>query len=183
MGIIIQLSGWKGSGKDTLADYLVERLPNCKTYSYANYLKNIFCEKFKMTREEMELYKRNEDVYFDSIKEAYPDLESPNVRMGLIRISAELKKNHGNDCFINVVKAHIETCSDMQYHIITDMRFENEMNLFPDALLVRINRECCKSDLPMENNLNDSKFDLYLDNNSTLDLFYKECDVLIDLIK
>ena len=42
--LIVQLSGWKGSGKDTLANYLCQRLSSVKTYSYANSLKIEFCK-------------------------------------------------------------------------------------------------------------------------------------------
>ena len=112
--LIIQFSGWKGSGKDTLADYLVERLPSVKKYSYAGLLKTAFCEKFNIDFENLEIYKRDEKLFFVSIKDYYPELKNPNVRMGLIEYSCELKDKFGSDYFIEVVAQQIKENSDIR---------------------------------------------------------------------
>ena len=181
--LIIQFSGWKGSGKDTLADYLVERLPSVKKYSYAGLLKTAFCEKFNIDFENLEIYKRDEKLFFDSIKDYYPELKNPNVRMGLIEYSCELKDKFGSDYFIEVVAQQIKENSDIRVHLITDCRFKQEFDRFKDALLLRIERKVCASDLPMENLLNNEKFDLYLSNNTTLLDYQKECEYVYELIK
>ena len=89
----------------------------------------------------------------------------------------------GAEFFINTVKTDIEICEDQDtIHIITDMRYKNEYNAFPDALRVRVDRQSCKTTLETEGALDDEYFDLFLNNNTTIENYMKECEVVANLI-
>lgn len=179
--IIIQLSGFKGSGKDTVGKYLQSKLPACKLYAYADVLKEQFCKKFDFDLEKLEEYKRDENLEFEQIKDYYPNIKKASIRFGLIEYSNELKKEHGENYFIDIVTKKIESFPmSFGYHIITDMRCKNEMEAFKDSYSIRINRDSCGSNIPMENNLNNEKFDYYIDNNTTLEDLYLKCDNLYE---
>ena len=62
------------------------------------------------------------------------------------------------------------------------MRYKNEYNAFPDALRVRVDRQSCKTTLETEGALDDEYFDLFLNNNTTIENYMKECEVVANLI-
>lgn len=51
-----------GMGKDVLSDYLVTKLPGWERGSFANAVKNVFCESFGVTREFVEEWKRRSEI-------------------------------------------------------------------------------------------------------------------------
>ena len=73
----------------------------------------------------------------------------------------------------------IEKDKHIQYHIITDCRFPKEME-YKNSISIRIDRQSCKSDFKMENNLNDYKFNFYIDNNKDLDNFNEQIEKIVD---
>ena len=178
--MIIQLHGFKGAGKDTLAEYLVKNLKNAKQYSYANYLKQKPCEMTGLSLLDIELYKRTR-VEFESIRYQFPECESATVREALIFLSESTKEIYGRDIFIKKVDEEIARNKDVDFHIISDLRYKNEYDYF-DSLLITIDRQVCKNDLESENQLTGERFDVYLNNNGTKEEFEKECRVVFDLL-
>lgn len=59
MAIIVAVSGWKGSGKDTASDYLIEK-HGFKKISFASPLKDTVSEQFKISRESIDLQETKE---------------------------------------------------------------------------------------------------------------------------
>jgi len=60
---IVTLSGNMGSGKDTVAGYIKELIPEAKSYAFADHLKQIAIEVFECTIEEV--YGDNKEVDFE----------------------------------------------------------------------------------------------------------------------
>ncbi len=174
--IIILLSGYAGSGKDTFADLLIE-LCESKGISYKKYA---FADEVK--KDISIMYK--EFVTFESlftqegkakeIIKSETSEETKTARQLLIEHSANMKKVYGNDYWAQIVCKQIDGSNKI--HIISDWRYnieyETVCSYFHDCkiITVRINRSFLKvlSD-PSEHELDDKTFDYVVNNHSTFD--------------
>jgi hypothetical protein len=107
---IIACASQYGNGKDELCNYLVTQMPDWKRGSLADPVKDIYCKAFGVTREFVELWKRNPEP---------PPGFSENVRTGLQYIGDGFRKIK-EDVWIDIaLKAG-------EQKIYSDSRYLNE---------------------------------------------------------
>lgn len=128
---VILISGCKRSGKDTVANRLIEKITlsenkKCEKISFADPLREICSIAFGFTP----------DHYGDDLKEVVVPEWKMSPRDALIKVGTELfRKQVDKDIW---VKATIQRMakSSADYIFITDVRFHNEMEMvkaaFPD---------------------------------------------------
>ncbi len=188
----IIISGKKQNGKDTIADYLIEKIRkhgySCKKISFADPVKD-FCintlglkreycygtgdDKKRLTHlawEKMSLFLR--DRYKDKtgymtyreVLEVFGTDIIRNMFYGDTWLEAPIRKDHGVD-----------------FVIIPDARFPNEINIFKDMgmPIVRVVRDDVdnSSTSEAETALDDYSFDKIIYNNGTIADLYKKIDL------
>lgn len=173
---IILLSGWAGSGKDLLADYLVKNR-NYTKFSFASNLKKKVSEHY------------NIDYNLTLTQEGKKTIvNGSSIRELLIDYSKEIR-NKNDNIFVEYICDEIklfdsyktkrgETLSDI---VISDLRYMNEINLINQIFhkskifTIRINRHHNSpvNDIS-ENQLDLFKFDYIIDNKGSKEDLYKE---------
>ena len=109
--MLIGLTGFAGTGKDTVADILVEDY-DYERLSFADPLKDMFCASNGLTREELELRKRSEMW----------------IREGLQELGLS-KRAIREDYWIHQLELRMHTLRKVgaENFVISDVRFENEL--------------------------------------------------------
>lgn len=64
---MIAICGVKRSGKDTLAEILKSKIPSAEVYHFADHLKDLVCQKYGVTRQELEELKVQDTVFRDGM--------------------------------------------------------------------------------------------------------------------
>lgn len=189
---IIAICGFQGSGKDTLADILVNKYCFIK-FSFASATKDVVASLFGWNREMLE---GNTPEYRDkrNIVDTWwsEKLSIPNFtpRMALQMIGTDLfRKKFFDEIWVSIVERKIIENIDKNI-VISDCRFLNEINMVKkyNAKLIHIYRKLphCFYDYKYDNNIyqeiyNDilrlhesetswikSDFDLEINNNDTI---------------
>lgn len=123
MAHIIQLSGKKRHGKDTVASILRDKLPMAHIFSFAEPLKQILATTLGLTLEQLD-QKKNEDNEY---------------RMMLQRLGTEaVKPIFGDNVWYNLLLKKVEALPINSIVIVPDWRFIEE--IFPESFKVRITR-------------------------------------------
>lgn len=173
---IILISGKAGHGKDTVGDYLTEKLDaqgkKVLVCHFGDAVKHV-CTKFFGWdgRKTPEGRKLTQHVATDTTRAKYP--------------------NFWADFIVKLLDVFYD---EWDVVLIPDLRFTNEVTLmqnwFPDVTTLRVNRpgfvreEFNEDTLKhvSENQLDDYNFDYVIDNNSTLDDLYKKVDSFIEAV-
>lgn len=154
MKIIIMVSGFAGSGKDTASDYIAKTFGFAK-YGLADSLKDLVSAKFNLSRPRLDdqCYKKtsisNNKTVRDLLIEEATKARAENVNVWIDKTIAKFKEDK---------------------IIISDFRYPNEyfrlIEKFEKVITVRITRDTAVP-LPLESEhqLDTFKFDLYLNNN------------------
>ena len=172
---IIGLHGLAGSGKDTVADYIVKKY-NYKKTSFATPLKIIVSlisgwnydfvdgKEDRQLRETLEHYKYN-----------------MTCRQMMQYIGTDLfRKQFNENIWINITKNYIDNHSENI--IVTDCRFENEINLIKKmgGKIIIIKRNNINSVNKHESEKNIEIDDAYIiENNGTLEELYMNIDEIL----
>lgn len=166
---IIAFHGKAHSGKDTAFEVAKALIPNVKGYAFAQKLKEYVCEKYKLTKEQ---------VYDPVLKESYIEEYGKTVRQILQDEGQYLRETEGEDVFTRTVFESIEhdhKHNNMEYAIITDLRYENEAKLIKEKQgkivhVIRPNHEgTLHSNHSSEKPLPEEYVDKLIMNDSTLD--------------
>jgi hypothetical protein len=195
INMIIGIAGQHSNGKGIVATYLTDKLNKLYRIAwyhvgFADNVKRIFCETFKVNREFIEEWKR---------KDESPPGFQMSVRQGLIFIGDGFRKIQSNIWIDLLLKNNTKNL------IISDVRYVNEFNYIRNnagitMLLWRPNHE---NDLPngseqqvmqfvnMLKNVPDGliknkdiPFDVCIKNEGTInDLYEKINNIIIPLIK
>ena len=128
--MIIGLSGFKGSGKDTVASYLKNY--GFETISYSGPLKDITAILFNWPRnllegntKESREWREEPDLFWSEKL----NIENFNPRYALQYIGTELLRNNFyHDIWITLIEKKINDKSSNNI-VITDCRFKNELKL------------------------------------------------------
>lgn len=201
---VILISGWKGSGKDSVADYLMNnhnfiKFTFAKTLkNYTSKLYNIPLRKFyNRNLKEKPLLKfpvKSNDKFTDSIhklllKEFSNDLENQDLKYwtprALIILEGSIKRSVDSNFWVKKVMKEME--GDGLYYkpelcVISDCRYKSEVKAFKekfgkDLITIRINRfNTINTNDPSERDLDNYNFDYVLNNNGSLEDLYKKID-------
>jgi hypothetical protein len=178
---IILISGYSGSGKDTLADLFLPM--GFKKYAMADSLKTFTAERhgfsFALTQ--------SQEGKATIIKSTLTHKEV-TVRQLLIDDSLEMKLSSQDPAFWARILAQKLREERPEYVVISDWRYKEELNhlktIFPDAEMkkIRVIRDnVSPSKDPSEHDLDNFSFNYVVKNNSTLDILKSECFKILNL--
>lgn len=199
---IIMISGWKRSGKDTSADYLVEKY-GFERISFAGPLKDMVAAEYGIPRSHCDDPEFKEKPIL-----SLPAIGSDNFTKAFLQIiGPELKEINGvkywtpralciskgstnrsvrSDYWVKRAVEEMQKNPEKTY-IISDVRYKTEMNQViefagkENVISIRINRfETNPSQDASEIDLDDyNKFDHIISNRAGLDMLYRSLDSIV----
>jgi hypothetical protein len=117
---MIGLIGQKGSGKDTVADFLVE-YHGYQKLAYAAPLKRVCRELFLLDEDQLHDPQRKEEV---------DDFWGMTPRQMMQRVGTDLVRTHlGQDFWLKHMDLTLSSLPSMDRVVISDIRFPNEATL------------------------------------------------------
>ncbi len=120
---IIGIIGAIGSGKDTIAEYLIET-QHFDKYAFASKVKDVACVVFGWNREMMEGLTPKSRKWREEVDEYW----GITPREAMQKIGTEMFRKHIDDkIWIKAVIREIQYKSNSRKIVITDCRFENEI--------------------------------------------------------
>jgi dephospho-CoA kinase len=127
--MILGICGFQSSGKDTVADYLINNY-GFKKLSFAGALKDIVAIMFSWSREKLEGLTKEDREWREEIDIWWEkSLDIPNLtpRYVLQHFGTDLFRNHWHkDIWVKILEKKL---SDYENIVVTDCRFENEINI------------------------------------------------------
>ena len=165
--IIIQVGGFKRSGKDTISQMIANHYQLSgklvDILHYADPIKQIAASIFDISLEQLDEFKNNKTELwrFDQFENTY---KVTDFREILMKIGNEaIKPVFGNDVWQKIMWEKIEK-SEADIIIIPDFRFKVEH--IPNAVTIRIINDDITNDTdhPSETELIDFDFDMLIDN-------------------
>jgi hypothetical protein len=124
---IIGIYGYIGSGKDTIADYLVKK-HGFKKFAFADALKDVVSAIYGWDREQL----NGSTPESRSWRETHDPSRGLSPRQALQQIGTDLFRNKYNtNVWINAMKYRLQNHAGEKI-IITDCRFPNEIQLVRD---------------------------------------------------
>jgi hypothetical protein len=187
--MLIAFCGYKGSGKDTCSDYLVEKY-GFKKIAFADQLKNILKTMFMFT---------DEQLYGTIEQKETPDARwfGCTPRLAMQYVGTELIRNQlgtimpslGNDYFVKYLEMQIMAmrAKDPTVNIvISDLRCLNEEKLVRkfSGWISKIERETLEQN---DSHLTETEFlkiqsDFPIKNNKNVKSLYRELDALVEKV-
>jgi hypothetical protein len=234
---VIALSGWKKSGKDTLASHLIEKYSAVRV-SFADPLKDSVAEEFDISRTSLDSVTEKEtpllhlpvdpqDDFSKTIAEfmvkefrtsdgeiadtcTYKDNKfygvfhkhtevftgEPNsirymsllpmywTPRALAILKGSVNRSVASDFWVKKAVEKIRK-SGSDLLVIPDLRYKSEMKQLTrafgdDVSFVRVNRfDSSESEDPSERDLDDAKFDYYIDNKGTVAEAFKQLEKIL----
>lgn len=198
------ISAWKGSGKDTAADYLVKEF-GFKRLGFADPLKDMCASLFGVTRrlfddtvmkESPIMYmpvqakdgfsKNVTDFMVKEFKQANVFEQTKYWTPRALAILVGSTMRSVNPDFW--VEKAVSQCQPDQMYVISDCRYKNEIESVKRSaatvVTMRINRfDSSPSDDPSERDLDDYPFDITLKNHGTLEEFIASLKAFTAVIK
>ena len=173
--ILIGITGSAGSGKDSLADKIINKYSGAIKIAFADPLKLACKELFQLSCDQ--LYVRQEKEKIDPRWN-----KSPRELFQIIG-SDLLRDRFDEDIFIKSTREKIKKLSqEHKIIIVTDCRFENETQLIRDmgGIVIHLKRPNIKriNDHISENPVKIMTGDIELVNNSTIDKLLEEIKII-----
>lgn len=195
---VIALSGWRGSGKDTAADYLVQE-HGYSQLSFASVLKDTVAEQYGFPRRWCD-----DREMKDAALVGYPVVSSDPFTAAIHQLLASeldsgywtpralcilegstrrsVRANHWVEPIVNYIRRH--DYDDGFKFVISDLRYTSEADvlqlLVPEIQLVRIERaDSIGTTDPSERDLDNYKFDYRVSNRGTKEMMYETLDSII----
>ncbi len=196
---IIALSGWKRSGKDTVAEYLVDNF-GAKRLAFADQLKYMVTQLFGVSRETINNPETKEAplahypvdpkdsfskhvTFFmhGELKQPEGDSKRYWTPRALCILTGSIMRTVDSDYWVKQVVSQAEPGG---LYVISDVRYKSEIqsliNSGSRVVSVRINRfDSSSSADPSERDLDDYSFDLIIENRQTLEDLYKTIDTVL----
>lgn len=172
MKSIILLTGLAGSGKSTIAEYIV------KTYGYKEFT---LAEKLKeLTFKILQVF----GIQIESINDLYDVNKKSAYRHYIQQIGTEcMRATFGNDFWCKQVD---EMIKDEQFIIISDVRFLNEEQYFKsryNVITVKIIRDGIQTmNHQSEQEIDSIKYNYIVRNNGSIEALHKTVDTLMAVI-
>lgn len=158
--------GWRGSGKDTFADYLVKNKGFIK-FSFASKLKDMCVTEYGVNRTDFDDRKLKEQIITNIKSKAYD--KSPR---DLCINMAKKYRDINPDFWVEFVMESMNNFDEKIQYVISDCRYPNELVRLREkyqCLVVWINRWKKPPSLdPSELSLSSKNCDVTLDNTGSL---------------
>ena len=191
---VFAISGWKQSGKDTSANYLVKEY-GFKRFGFADVLKDMVAEQYGIPREHCDSSDFKEKAILTmpvETKDAFGKIihtfmqkefrDQNGIKYGsgdtnsvlywtpraLCILEGSIKRSATSNYWVSKVVSEIKK-SEGNY-VISDLRYKSEVEQLKkafgeDLTLVRVNRfKDTEATDPSERDLDDYDFDVYIDN-------------------
>ena len=183
--VIIQIGGFKRSGKDTISQMISNHYQSSgklvDIFHYADPIKEHICKLFNISLEQLDEFKNSKKELwsFDNYDNAY---KVTDFRDLLTSTGDSFKSIFGDDIFLRLMWEKIEK-SEADIIIIPDFRFMVEH--IPNAVTIRITNDDIinETDHPSETELIDFDFDMSIDNTNyhqTQEEVSYYCEQMID---
>jgi hypothetical protein len=181
--MIIGITGRKGSGKDTIGEYLINNHGYIRI-GFADTLKQVCGMIFGFSDEQL----------YGSLKEDTDDYWNHSPREILQKVGTDLFRNHApkvlkyldEDIWIRSVERKINNLKKEgnKKFVITDVRFQNELDFITkmngvSLKVVRNVKDNEYSNHESEISIDDFKTDHQIENNSTLNNLYENIEKII----
>ncbi len=125
--MILGIYGYIGSGKDTIANYLVQK-HGFKKFAFADALKDVVSAVYGWNREKL----NGDTPESRTWRETHDPSRGLSPRQAMQQIGTDLFRNkYDTNIWINAMKYRLENHKNENI-IITDCRFENEIQLISD---------------------------------------------------
>jgi hypothetical protein len=191
--IVVALSGWKGSGKDTVAKFLVEK-HGYKRVAFADVLKDMVAETYGLPRHYMDDPQHKESPILDmpvDPKDKFSEMIAGFMHKEFALVDG---KPYWSPRALCILEGSVKRSADSNYwvskavsqmnnprgkYVITDMRYRSELDKLKDItkkddvknqlITIRIKRfESSPSSDPSERDLDDTEMMFTLDNRDTI---------------
>lgn len=186
--IILMLSGYLQSGKDTVADYLVENY-NYKRLAFADILKDQVSELYNISRDILDTTEGKNKIH-------PTDSKGRTNRQILIDHGQEKRAQDPNYWVDKVIEKITSSPASLSLslpearYVISDWRFENEFKRIQSRIskwtklyTVRISRyDQAEIQDISETSLDDFDFNYVIQNRETLEKLYKQIDTLMFIL-
>lgn len=171
LGTLIGLSGYAQSGKDTVANYLVNEHGFIRL-SFADNIRNFLYEVNPIVeQDEFFTFVRVQELV-DANGWDIAKVTTPEIRTLLQKLGVGARKVFGDTFWVDQVFKVVMANPDNNY-VITDVRFQNEATALSDTggVLWRIERAGvgAANDHISEHDLDNWTFDTYLHNSTTIE--------------
>jgi len=197
--LILSLSAWKGSGKDTVADYLVAEY-GFNRISFAAKLKDMVASTYNVPREFMDLPTKKEQpllnlpaIPSDGFTETIHQMLRAELSSGfwtpraLCILEGSIKRAVHSNFWVKEAVNEIGDNENKDY-VITDMRYKTEadtINMFyPENKVIRINRfDSITTTDPSERDMDDYHYDYLINNKEGKEELYASTDRIINFVR
>lgn len=176
---VVGVTGFARSGKDTVADYIIDNDKDLLKYSFANPLKNAVSSLFNIPREELD---------GDNREVKLPEW-GLSIREILQLFGTESMRNvFGEDFWIKKAQHAVDSAlgdNSTFGIIISDVRFENEAQFCRDnGILIHVSRSGADGNVGVSGHASEGGIqidtsDYIIENNSSLEDLYKRVDEII----
>lgn len=166
---IVVLTGYKGSGKDTVANYLVHKY-KYKQLAFADVLKKMASEIYSL-----------DSSYFDDrkLKDSIVEKYNETPRTLLKKIANSVKTNISTSFFTDYVISQINPNENT---VISDLRFPDEYKKLTEinSVFIRVKRPGVDDTDFIEKNIDNFECNYEVTNDSTIDNLYNSIDEIIN---
>lgn len=181
--MIIMVSGYKRSGKDTCANYITKNY-NFTRYAFADPIKKIVSEIYGWSLRYIEEHKEEIDVrYGISPRQALQDFGTNYMQLHMCKNYPNFEQTIGRNFWVKKFKYLYMENPKINY-VISDYRFPfeyEELKEYHPVTLRIINDKCVCDGHESESYVKDLYTCFDIDNNSTIDAFYKNIKESLNL--
>jgi dephospho-CoA kinase len=174
---IFMLSGYLQSGKDTVADYLVDEY-NFTRFAFADALKDQVAEKYNIDRTLMD----------SSDGKKSKTSSGETVRQILIKHGLEMRTIDPDYWIKNIISSIDKSENKQGFYVISDWRYPNEYDqvykYFGDIVkTIRINRwDTIPLQDASETGLDNLDFDYVIENKGTLEELHISLEKVVNMV-
>jgi hypothetical protein len=192
--IILGLTGKKRSGKDTVADYLINNYGFTKL-SFAEPLKKVCVELFDLSDNQVNGSDKEKEIVDSrwgySARQLMQIIGTELFRNNLpkyMRLGYQLADNPADNSiniWVHILHKKIISLQEkgINYFVISDVRFLDEINLIQSlgGYIIKLNRVNDSNDTHIsETELDNTKFEYNIENNGTIDELYKSIKYIVE---
>lgn len=181
--LVVGITGYKRSGKDTIAKYIIDHYKRFVKYAFADPVRQAAMAFFGWDLEYMEKHKEEIDEFWGvSPRQALQFIGTEVGRVGFAQQYPQFQKTTGNDIWIKRLQKFVNSKPSDTNFVVSDMRFHNEFDhiMFSDnyrAFTIGVTRPGTGGDLhASEQEIPDliERCDYQIDNCQSLTELYRE---------